>query len=236
MSFKDLGLIEPLLKALADLGQHTPTPIQKQAIPAVLAGGDLLAGAQTGAVLAFVSTGILGQYDPFSGDDGGCLLLVYPNVISVERQLRLVPKDFRLWVCLHEVTHRVQFTANPWLAQYMSRALAVVTSDGGDDVGGGDRARVRHGRLCLFDQGSGASLALELGRTLVPPPLAGKLLLLGPSRHNALRRSSYGLWSKPARALQPVHVILIPKGLIQGALPAPNMPLGASRNRDNQRF
>ena len=94
-----------------------------------------LAGAQTGAVLAFVSTGILGQYDPFSGDDGGCLLLVYPNVISVERQLRLVPKDFRLWVCLHEVTHRVQFTANPWLAQDMSRALAVITSDGGEDVG-----------------------------------------------------------------------------------------------------
>ena len=94
-----------------------------------------LAGAQTGAVLAFVSTGILGQYDPFGGDDGGCLLLVYPNVISVERQLRLVPRDFRLWVCLHEVTHRVQFTANPWLAQYMSRALAVITSDGGEDVG-----------------------------------------------------------------------------------------------------
>jgi coenzyme F420 biosynthesis associated uncharacterized protein len=94
-----------------------------------------LAGAQTGAVLAFVSTGILGQYDPFGGDDGGCLLLVYPNVISVERQLRLVPRDFRLWVCLHEVTHRVQFTANPWLAHYMSRALAVITSDGGEDVG-----------------------------------------------------------------------------------------------------
>lgn len=94
-----------------------------------------LAGAQTGAVLAFVSSGILGQYDPFADDDGGCLLLVYPNVISVERQLQLVPRDFRLWVCLHEVTHRVQFTANPWLTQYMSRALAVITSTHGDDVG-----------------------------------------------------------------------------------------------------
>jgi coenzyme F420 biosynthesis associated uncharacterized protein len=105
------------------------------AIAAVNTVPGRLAGAQTGAVLAFVSTGILGQYDPFGGDDGGCLLLVYPNVISVERQLRLVPRDFRLWVCLHEVTHRVQFTANPWLAQYMSRALAVITSDGGEDVG-----------------------------------------------------------------------------------------------------
>ena len=94
-----------------------------------------VAGAQTGAVLAFISSGILGQYDPFAGPDGGCLLLVYPNVIAVERQLRLSPSDFRLWVCLHEVTHRVQFTANPWLAHYMSDTLAVLTADRGDDFG-----------------------------------------------------------------------------------------------------
>src|ERR1700694_3129137 len=48
MSFNELGLAEPLLRAVADLGYTTPTPIQRQAIPAVLAGGDLLAGAQTG--------------------------------------------------------------------------------------------------------------------------------------------------------------------------------------------
>ena len=84
-----------------------------------------IAGAQTGAVLAFVSSGILGQYDPFggggpAGSDGGRLLLVYPNVIAVERQLRLDPRDFRMWVCLHEVTHRVQFTAVPWLSDYFT--------------------------------------------------------------------------------------------------------------------
>jgi coenzyme F420 biosynthesis associated uncharacterized protein len=90
-------------------------------------------GAQTGAVLAFISSGILGQYDPF-GPDGGELLLVYPNVISVERQLRVQPADFRLWVCLHEVTHRVQFRANPWLADHMSNALAVLTQETGEDV------------------------------------------------------------------------------------------------------
>ncbi|OBH95542.1 zinc-dependent metalloprotease [Mycobacterium sp. E2733] len=91
-------------------------------------------GAQTGAVLAFVSSGILGQYDPFAAAKEGCLLLVYPNVIAVERQLRVDPSDFRLWVCLHEVTHRVQFTANPWLSEHMSRALALLTRDAGDDV------------------------------------------------------------------------------------------------------
>lgn len=91
-------------------------------------------GAQTGAVLAFVSSGILGQYDPFADDDG-VLLLVYPNIIAVERQMKVNPTDFRLWVCLHEVTHRVQFRANPWLAQHMSNALGVVTDESDQAVG-----------------------------------------------------------------------------------------------------
>src|SRR5215470_9385174 len=48
MSFDSLGLSEPLVRAVHELGYTTPTPIQLQAIPAVLNGGDLLAGAQTG--------------------------------------------------------------------------------------------------------------------------------------------------------------------------------------------
>jgi len=48
MSFANLGLTPELLRALADKGYATPTPIQSQAIPAVLAGRDVLAGAQTG--------------------------------------------------------------------------------------------------------------------------------------------------------------------------------------------
>jgi ATP-dependent RNA helicase RhlE len=48
MSFDSLGLSEPLVRAVHELGYTTPTPIQQQAIPAVLGGGDLLAGAQTG--------------------------------------------------------------------------------------------------------------------------------------------------------------------------------------------
>ncbi|MGB9223341.1 zinc-dependent metalloprotease [Mycobacterium sp.] len=93
-----------------------------------------ITGAQTGAVLAFVASGILGQYDPFAAGEQGSLLLVYPNVIAVERQLRVAPSDFRLWVCLHEVTHRVQFTANPWLPGYMSSALGLLTQEPSDDI------------------------------------------------------------------------------------------------------
>jgi ATP-dependent RNA helicase RhlE len=48
MSFSDLGLEPELLRAVADKGYDTPTPIQMRAIPAVLAGRDVLAGAQTG--------------------------------------------------------------------------------------------------------------------------------------------------------------------------------------------
>jgi coenzyme F420 biosynthesis associated uncharacterized protein len=115
-------------------------------------------GAQTGALLAFVASGILGQYDPFAADgadNGGCLLLVYPNVIAVERQLRVTPADFRLWVCLHEVTHRVQFTVNPWLSGYMSQALAVLTAESGDD----DMQLVTRLVDYLRGRGDGASAA-----------------------------------------------------------------------------
>lgn len=113
-------------------GDSGPGPDGSRPHPFAAVTGKV-AGAQTGAVLSFVSSGILGQYDPFGSADG--LLLVYPNVIAVERQLRLRPSDFRLWVCLHEVTHRVQFTANPWLAEHMSRQLATLTHDIGEDVG-----------------------------------------------------------------------------------------------------
>src|SRR5260370_13703645 len=48
MSFADLGLKPELLRAVDEKGYSVPTPIQAKAIPAVLAGGDVLAGAQTG--------------------------------------------------------------------------------------------------------------------------------------------------------------------------------------------
>ncbi|OZC74581.1 hydrolase [Rhodococcus sp. 06-418-5] len=98
--------------------------------PSGLLGGKP-AGLQAGAMLAFLSSAILGQYDPFTGENG-TLLLVAPNVIAVERALRVSPSDFRLWVCLHEVTHRVQFSSAPWLGGYMRENVGVL-SDGTDE-------------------------------------------------------------------------------------------------------
>jgi coenzyme F420 biosynthesis associated uncharacterized protein len=80
--------------------------------------GPRVTGLQAGAVLAFLSSKVLGQYEIF-GSEHGALLLVAPNIVEAERSLGVDPTDFRLWVCLHEVTHRVQFTAVPWLSGHL---------------------------------------------------------------------------------------------------------------------
>ena len=91
-----------------------------------MAIGGRATGAQAGAVLAFLSGKVLGQYEFFSVEKGQ-LLLVAPNIVAAERTLKVDPTDFRLWVCLHEVTHRVQFTAVPWLRQHMLDEVGKLT-------------------------------------------------------------------------------------------------------------
>lgn len=81
-------------------------------------GAQLAGAAEIGAVLALLSGRVLGQFDPYSGP--GRLLLVAPNVLQAERALRVPVQDFRLWVCLHEQTHALQFGAAPWLAEHLS--------------------------------------------------------------------------------------------------------------------
>ena len=76
-----------------------------------------LAGVQAGTLLAYLSGKVLGQYEVFDQDPGQ-LLLVAPNIVAVERKLGADGRDFRLWVCIHEVTHRTQFTAVPWLRDH----------------------------------------------------------------------------------------------------------------------
>jgi len=95
--------------------------------------GSRVTGVQAGTVLAYLSGRVLGQYEVFSADPGQ-LLLVAPNIVEVERKLEAVPRDFRLWVCLHEVTHRTQFTAVPWLrAHFLGEVAAFVDAGGAAD-------------------------------------------------------------------------------------------------------
>lgn len=80
--------------------------------------GRRVTGAELGGLLGFLASKVLGQFDPFH-EPSGRLLLVAPNIVHVERELGVDPHDFRLWVCLHEETHRVQFTAAPWLRDHV---------------------------------------------------------------------------------------------------------------------
>jgi coenzyme F420 biosynthesis associated uncharacterized protein len=80
--------------------------------------GSKITGAEVGGLLGFMAGKVLGQFDPFH-DPHGRLLLVAPNVVHVERELEADPTDFRFWVCLHEETHRVQFTAVPWMRDHI---------------------------------------------------------------------------------------------------------------------
>jgi coenzyme F420 biosynthesis associated uncharacterized protein len=92
------------------------------------------AALEVGGVLALLSGKVLGQFDPFTSQDGrGRLLLVAPNVLHHERRLKVDPSDFRLWVALHEQTHALQFAAAPWLADHLrTRAAELMTDLAGD--------------------------------------------------------------------------------------------------------
>ena len=90
-----------------------------------LAVGSRITGAEVGGLLGFLAGKVLGQFDPFYAPDGR-LLLVAPNIVHVERELGVDPHDFRLWVCLHEETHRVQFTAVPWMRDHLFAQIAAI--------------------------------------------------------------------------------------------------------------
>lgn len=82
MSFKALGLIEPLLQSISELGYQTPSPIQAQAIPAVLKGRDVLASAQTGTgkTASFVLPILQNIYDkPRVKNNHARVLIVTPT-------------------------------------------------------------------------------------------------------------------------------------------------------------
>ena len=106
-------LLEP---ALARLGGAVP--------PGPFAGAARSAtGAQLGLVLGWMATRVLGQYDLLfaeSADDdvGGMVSYVGPNIVALERRHAFPPRQFRMWIALHEVTHRCQFTGVPWLRDY----------------------------------------------------------------------------------------------------------------------
>ncbi|MFI9104804.1 zinc-dependent metalloprotease [Streptomyces fildesensis] len=122
-------ILKPLLGKMQD---RRPGGIGGMALGTV---GGKVTGVEVGMLLSFLASRVLGQYETFApatrelpagpvvpgpGEPrAGRLLLVAPNIVHVERELDVDPHDFRLWVCLHEETHRTQFTAVPWLRDHI---------------------------------------------------------------------------------------------------------------------
>ncbi len=109
------ALLNPLVDALVEKQGSRPGAL-------ATAIGARATGVQAGGLFAFLSSRVLGQYEIFG--TGGRLLLVAPNIVATERKLGVDPSDFRLWVCLHEVTHQLQFTAVPWLRGHLEAEIA----------------------------------------------------------------------------------------------------------------
>ncbi|MDT0460279.1 zinc-dependent metalloprotease [Streptomyces sp. DSM 41527] len=131
------AVLKPLLAKMED---------RRSAVPggAVLgAVGGKVTGVELGMLLSFLASRVLGQYETFApasrdlpaGAQGGRLLLVAPNIVHVERELEVEPHDFRLWVCLHEETHRTQFTAVPWLRDHIEGEIQAFLGETDIDPG-----------------------------------------------------------------------------------------------------
>ena len=101
--------------------------------------GRRVAGAEVGALLGWMSTRVLGQYDlvppaettePSAdeppGPSGDVVYYVGPNLLSLERRYAFPAEEFRLWVALHECTHRAQFTGVPWLGDHFWHLVGAV--------------------------------------------------------------------------------------------------------------
>lgn len=122
--------------------------------------GQQVSGAEVGALLAWLSSRVLGQYDIVPGTPEGndAIYYVAPNIVSVERRHGFAPGDFRLWIAVHEVTHRMQFTGVEWMEEHfldlLERATAI-TVDPSSMIDGARRVitAVRAGENPLGESG-----------------------------------------------------------------------------------
>ncbi|MEM9034621.1 MAG: zinc-dependent metalloprotease [Actinomycetota bacterium] len=105
-------LLAPLTDKLGDqLGASRMAPVARR-----------VAGLEVGVVLGWMSQRVLGQYDLLVVDDddaeGDVVYYVGPNVLALEKRWGFPPGEFRLWLALHELTHRAQFTGVPWMRDH----------------------------------------------------------------------------------------------------------------------
>jgi coenzyme F420 biosynthesis associated uncharacterized protein len=125
-------LLRPVLERVA--GEDGPG---RNMPPPLAAAARMASGTELGVVLGWMSTRVLGQYDLFRAEEGeapsDAVYYVGPNVISLERRHGFPPREFRLWIAVHELTHRAQFTGVPWMRQYfldlVDKGLTIASPD-----------------------------------------------------------------------------------------------------------
>ena len=130
----NLASFERLLRPVTErLGEQLA---RRGRLSASLGAGPRVTGAQLGVLLGWMSGRVLGQYDQLlieddRPDDQDIVYYVGPNILAVERRHGFPPREFRLWLALHEVTHRAQFTGVPWMRSHF-KSLVDHTLEGVD--------------------------------------------------------------------------------------------------------
>ncbi|MEP7104430.1 MAG: zinc-dependent metalloprotease [Chloroflexota bacterium] len=128
-AFEPLGRIERV-DVNVDIIRRVLDPVIAEAgIPRsrITDAGQAAVDRYVATLLGFLSTRVLGQFDPqLMGREPVAqtgLYLVEPNVAEWEAEARLAGDDLRRWLILHESTHAWQFQAHPWLIGHMNDAL-----------------------------------------------------------------------------------------------------------------
>ena len=176
--------------------------------------GRKIAGTETGVLLGYLAQRVLGQYDLLVVDeedvDADAVYYVGGNILSLEKRYAFRPRDFRLWIAIHECTHRAQFTGVPWLKPYylslVDASLESIDPDPRRVVQALARAAEerRGGRNPLDDGGLVALLASEEQRGALANIQALMSLLEGHGNRvmNELGRVHVSGQARMARVLQ----------------------------------
>jgi coenzyme F420 biosynthesis associated uncharacterized protein len=161
----NLASFQRLLRPLTDkLGERVTGPLAPLT--------RRVAAVEVGMLLGWMSTRVLGQYDLLivedeNPDDQDVVYYVGPNVLGLEKRYAFPPNEFRLWLALHETTHRAQFTGIPWMrAHFLSLVESVLGSVDPDpkrvlDAIGRAANDLRSGHNPLDDGGMAALLATD---------------------------------------------------------------------------
>jgi coenzyme F420 biosynthesis associated uncharacterized protein len=186
-------LLRPLLtKFEARMTSSAMSPITRKA-----------AGAEMGAMLGWMSTRVLGQYDLLiieeeSPEEQDLVYYVGPNVLGLEKMFAFPPREFRLWLALHEVTHRAQFTGVSWMRPHflglVEQSIDAVDPDPKRFVAAIDRVAdaIRSGTNPLNDGGIMALVATEEQRAVLDQ-ISGLMSLLEGHGDVTMDRAGEGL-------------------------------------------